>query len=233
MAIAMTTKSTFSKPALLHLMHLVSPALPVGAYAYSQGLEYAIDQQWVKDARSTEEWLEGILRNSISTLDVPVLLRMSHALQQQDTDTYLYWNQWLLAARETAELRAEDEQIGKALQRLLTSLDISEAKSYSQDQPVSYTAMFTLAGFTWNINSHELACGYLWAWLENQVGAAIKAIPLGQTDGQKILFHLMPLLEELALNATSITNNDIGSGLPGLAMASALHETQYSRLFRS
>lgn len=218
--------------ALLKLLYLVSPALPVGAYAYSQGQEYAVDIGWLKDDGALSEWILGVLKYSVATTDAPILCRCYQAWLDQDFELIDSWNNFLIATRETKELLLEDEQLGQALARLLDSHEL-DIRSNMFSQPPSYPVLFALAGAEWRIPVSELLEGFLWSWLENQVAAATKTIPLGQTQAQHILMRLLPKIPSIAENARCLDDKDIGAGLPGLALASCLHERQYSRLFRS
>lgn len=218
---------------LLHLMHLVSPALPVGAYAYSQGLEYAIDSGWAGSEPALQDWIEQVMTHSLGQLDVPVLRRVYNAWQADDLAQVNDWNDFVLACRETQELLLEDEQLGLALGRLLESLDISQAARSNFSRSPSYVTLFALAGVRWQVSVDELARGFVWSWLENQVAAATKIVPLGQTRAQQLLVALMPAVDEVCERAKTLTDDELGLSLPGLAMASCLHERQYTRLFRS
>lgn len=227
-----TATPTHNMTSLLHLLHLVSPALPVGAYAYSQGLEYAIDSGWVGNTTAVEDWLSGIMTHSLATTDLPILLRCYNAWQQDDIQQVYYWNRYLRACRETRELLMEDEQLGQALWRLLSALGLPQAQQ-AWPQPPCFACLFALAGSYWQIPLAQLMEGFVWSWLENQVAAATKLVPLGQTQAQQLLLALMPQVSPSCQAAQALSDDDIGQGLPGLAMASSLHETQYSRLFRS
>lgn len=222
---------------LLHLMQLVSPALPVGAYAYSQGQEYAVDQGWVTSLDEAEDWIAGVLRYSVGRLDLPVLWRLLAAAEQERVESLLEWDDYLSASRESAELLLEDRQMGEALWRLLGELKIAGvamfAGEWPEEQAPSFVTGFALAAKAWGIDPERAMQGFGWSWLENQVAAAIKLVPLGQTDGQRLQIRLMPVLEEVVTLAMALGDDEIGAGLPGLAVASARHETQYSRLFRS
>jgi urease accessory protein len=218
---------------LLHLMQLVSPALPVGAYAYSQGLEFAVDRGWVNNLPSTEGWIGEVLAHSLGGLDLPVLQRQWLAWQGNDLVTVAYWNDYLQASRESKELLLEDMQMGEALLRLLVSLELPAALQWRSNAAPSFATMFSLAASHWQIPLVDTMTGFAWSWLENQAAAAIKLVPLGQTDGQRLLLKLMPKLEITVAEAQQRRDENLGVGLPGLAMASAQHETQYSRLFRS
>lgn len=216
----------------LRLWQLISPALPVGAYAYSQGLEYAVDAAWVSDEASVQDWISGVAANSVASLDLPVLVRMYQAWQE-DEDEVKRWSRFLLASRESSEILAEDRHLGQALARLLSDLNIKQAAPWQQSDISNFPAMFSLAAQQWNIALDQTISGYLWAWCENQVAAAIKIVPLGQTAGQRILSHLIEKIPLFVNDAMTCADEQIGVLCPGLAIASAKHETQYSRLFRS
>lgn len=215
------------------LWQLMSPTLPVGAYSYSAGLEYAIEAGWVGDAHATADWLEGQLRHALARVDVPLLARLHACWQSGDPEDLREYSRWLRASRETAELVAEDRHMGRALARLLSELGICEAEGWSADPDVSWACMFALALARWQIPLHEGAEAYLWAWCENQVAAAIKLVPLGQTAGQRTLLALAAPVGEAAAAGLALPDEAIGGTAPGVAIASSLHETQYSRLFRS
>ncbi|MEA2078492.1 MAG: urease accessory protein UreF [Pseudomonadota bacterium] len=219
---------------LLSLLRLSSPALPVGAYSYSQGLEYAVEAGWVSDRQSAACWIKGSLETGLARLDIPVLLRLLRAWHDTDDTTLWYWSRMLLASRESAELRGEDAAMGAALARLLRDLGIDHAERLcDRAAPVSYALAYALACSAWQIDEQSAAAGYAWAWCENQVAAAIKLVPLGQTAGQRLLSTLIETIQHIHQKAMRVSDDQVGAGLPGLAISSALHETQYSRLFRS
>lgn len=208
----MTTSITNLDPRLLQL---ASPALPVGAYSYSGGLESAIEAGLVTDAAGAQRWIGDVLEHSVLKMEAPLLLRM---IETPDAR----WNEEFLASRETAELRAETVQMGYSLNRLLPELGVEPCPC---EEP-SFPAAYAQAVRAWGIPARQALTAYLWAWLENQVMAAVKAVPLGQTDGQKMLLALGARLQE-------VSEDEPGNFAPGLAMLSSKHETQYSRLFRS
>ena len=220
-------------PALptLSLLYLASPALPIGAFAYSQGLAAAIELGWVRDAQGLEDWLDGVLEHGLTRLDLPALVRLMEAAGTGDAAGLARWNARVLAARETAELVLEEIQLGKSLHRLLRDQDLLPPIALP-DSP-GYVALFALAAHALGIGPREACQGFAWSWLENQVAVAGKAIPLGQTAGQRVLLALLPSIERAAAQARTIEDHEMGGSLPGLALASSLHETQYSRLFRS
>ena len=233
----MTTIATIAtapdRTALLRLLQLASPTLPVGAYAYSQGLEYAVHGGWVTDEAEAREWVLGLLNYNLANLDIPVLARLSKAWQAGDQSGVLCWTRFLRASRETMELRAEDRSLGVALARLLTDLGIGEAKPWAAAHIVTYATLFGLAAVRWKIPVPEAAAGYLWSWCENQVAGAIKLVPLGQTAGQRILAHCAVAIPGAVRQGLALADGAVGAAVPGLAIASARHETQYTRLFRS
>ena len=202
------------------ILQLASPTLPVGAYSYSGGLEAAIEAGIVKDAKSAEAWIRDVLEFSVSRMELPVFLKLISAFSEESISKVEELNQLFLASRETAELRAESVQMGFSLKKLLIDLG---AGAVPLDEP-SFPAAFAYAARHWKIEPEAALQAYLWAWLENQVMAAVKAIPLGQTEGQRMLLSLSEKLPEV---------KDEGNFAPGLAMLSTKHETQYSRLFRS
>lgn len=228
-----------SKLSHLRLWQLISPTLPIGAYAYSQGLESAIENQWVTNEAQSYHWIKGILSSSLAQLDAPVFLRFKQAWLEHDMSALVFWNQFLQASRESSELLAEDIQMGKALMKLLNDLEQNNSqwvryhKQLTAIKPLSYLLVFSLAAQIWKINNIDALIGFLWSWCENQVAAAIKLVPLGQTAGQRILSQLMSDIEQAADHAQTINDKEIGSVAQGLSILSAQHEFQYSRLFRS
>ncbi len=217
--------------AQFRLWQLISPALPVGAYAYSQGLETAVEEGWVTDESSAAEWISGILVNSLIRADIPIFVRLYDAWQEDDLKAVNDWNAIMLAMRESAELQQEDRQLGRALARLL--IDLGCEKAALNRLCCAFVTQFSLAAVNWQIPLVDAARGYLWAWCENQVAAAVKLVPLGQTSGQRLLGRLMLVISEHLDAGLKLNDDEIGGVLPGLVMASAWHETQYSRLFRS
>lgn len=221
---------TTTDTALLRLLQLASPALPVGAYAFSQGLESAIELRWLHHADDACDWLTQQLTHAQALLDLPVLLQLHTAWQQQDHAQVQYWNAYLLAARETAELRLAETATGDALTRLLPALGLELPCKL---ETPTFAALFAFAAVHWQLPPALTLHGYAWAWLENQVVAVTKLLPLGQSQAQVLLGRvqaLLPLAVDVALHLDA---DDIGATLPGLALASIRHETQYSRLFRS
>lgn len=213
------------------LWQLLSPALPVGAYAWSQALEQAVDCGWVSDADSAGDWVGGQLEHVLAVTDLPLLARLHAAASAGDHDRLLALDQLLLALRESAELRAGERDLGASLSRLMTSLSVQPATAPPATQ--SFVAAFALACVRWSITLDDALAGYAFAWCENQVTCAVRLVPLGQSDGQRLLLALGERIPALSARAATLADDDIGASAPGVALASARHETQYSRLFRS
>lgn len=232
---AITTINPAASPqALMRLMQLVSPNLPIGAFAYSQGLEQAVESGWIGDESDTQAWLRGVLSHSFAHLEIPVLARCYRAWQDGDLASVREWNAFLMASRETAELYEEERLLGLNLARLLKDLDIPEAADWVGRPATSLVGMFALAAVRWSIPLPLAAQGYAWVWCEGQIAAAIKLVPLGQTAGQRLYLALGDVLERAVQDGLAMTDDKrIGRSALGLAMASSWHETQYSRLFRS
>lgn len=221
---------------LVRLLQLASPTLPVGAFSYSQGLEAAVESGIVHDASTARQWIADVLEFSMGRTESPALLRLAKAWQDRNGQDARRWNELFLAAREAAELRAETVQMGYSLRRLMGSLDgfdACELASLDALEEPAFPAVFSFAAVQWQIAPRDALLAYLWAWLENQVMAALKAVPLGQTDGQRMLLALGGTLPAIADAAFGIADDGIGGFAPGLALASSRHETQYSRIFRS
>lgn len=231
--INIATHMTNSHLSLLKLLQLSSPTLPIGAFAYSQGLESAIESGLIKDRNALNKWLLDSLKLSLLNVDIPIFIRLYKAWQKDDVEEVLRWNHILRAQRETSELRSEDHHLGLALARLLKDLDIVEAKELHKRNDLCFITLFTLAANKWNIELDAAANGFLWSWLDNQIAAAIKLVPLGQTDGQKVLSDLLLELPKTVEEGMKIEDDEIGASLPMMAILSSQHETQYSRLFRS
>jgi urease accessory protein len=196
-------------------------------------LEFAISTGWVHDTSTASDWIQGLLKNSLINLDLPVLQKLYEAWQESDTDRVRYWNNFLSANRDAFELQEEDRQLGKALARLLVDLNLEEAKPFLNPPYCGFLTLYGLAVVRWNISLNDAAHGFLWMWAENKVLCAMKLIPLGQTDGQKILSAVIETISRVVNQGLDLSDEDIGYTALGQGIASALHETQYTRLFRS
>lgn len=219
--------------AQLRLMQLVSPSLPVGGFTYSQGLEYAVEVGWIKGVADVQDWLLGQIEDAVAFLEVPVLARLYQACVSRDVKALQEWSTYLLASRETSELRLEEQQRARALTRLLIDLDMNDAMPWKEELQQCQAAPYALAAVNWGIRLPEAALGYAWSWLENMVAAAIKLVPLGQTDGQRLQLALAEAIPAAVQKGLVLDDEQIGASAPAMALASSLHESQYTRLFRS
>lgn len=221
---------------LNRLLQLCSANLPVGGFSFSQGLEYAVEMGWLTSPETTVSWININLEESIAQTDLAILKRLYRALMEQNHTEFKYWNSHLIACRESHELLLADLAMGKALIRLikqLDSIDITLYQAIIEIKEISFVSAFALCAYVFNLDLLSAQSGYCWTYIDNQVAAATKLVPLGQTQAQNLLFELTENTQFIIEKSNSIADEDIGTSLPHLAMASAWHETQYSRLFRS
>ena len=221
---------------LNRLLQLCSANLPVGGFSFSQGLEYAVEMGWVNNPTSTKEWISFNLHQSIAHTDLVLLNRLQKALIEDDFGSFHRWNQHALACRESNELYLADVAMGKALMRLLKDIQGIDSQHYVvliREKEISFVSAFALSAYLFGLELSVMQSGFCWAYIDNQVAAATKLVPLGQTQAQNLLFELSEQVEQAIEQANQIDDDDIGASLTRLAMASAWHETQYTRLFRS
>jgi urease accessory protein len=216
----------------LRLLQLASPALPVGAYSYSGGLETAVESGVVRDAATASQWIGDVLDFSLARMEAPVFLRLVSAWERGDPAAARHWNGEFVASREAAELRAETLQMGYSLRILLRDLGVAGLAALDFED-LAYPTAYAFVVSEWRIDARAALEAYLFAWVENQVLAAVKCIPLGQTDGQRMLLALADRIPAAAAVAQAADDGALGGFAPGLAQACARHETQYSRIFRS
>lgn len=217
---------------LTRLFQLISPSLPIGGYTYSQGIEWAVEAGWIENEQDLMNWLKGLMDTNMANLELPVLLRMMDAWSIQDEEGVDYWNAYLLASRETRELREEETNRARAFYQVLQSL-MPQSRDFQKTLLQSQHACFSFACVQWGISQQEAAYGLLWSWMENLVLSAVKIIPLGQSAGQKVIFELSEKLPQIVQHAQALSEEEIGASSMALAIASAQHENQYTRLFRS
>ncbi len=210
------------------LWPLISPALPVGAFHFSQGLEQAVAAGWVHDSDSALAWIQGLLLNQLAVTDLPLLLRLICAWTQQDKGALLRWDQTSRALRETRELREQDRDMASALRRLATELDEPVPAA-----PAGYLAVFAAMVGNRRIAERSALQGFAWSWCENLVLVAVKLIPLGHLNGQRLLAELNGKLSFAVRNALRLEDADIGRMAHAASLASMARETQGTRLFRS
>ena len=219
--------------AILGALHLASPALPVGGFAYSQGLEQAIEDRWVTDMETAYHWIRDGLVLNLARQELPWWLACYAAAASQDWTRVGEVNAYLHALRETHEFRLESVQMGHSMAKLFAQWPQGQSLAALTEivwvYPATYAALAAVSGV-----SRDLALSaYLWSWVENQVLAAVKSVPLGQIEGQTLLHRLKADIIVAIQAAEGVVPEESGSAAFGLAIISARHETQYSRLFRS
>ncbi|GJG93242.1 urease accessory protein UreF [Cupriavidus pauculus] len=226
-------------PQLISLLHLASPALPIGGFSYSQGLEAAIDCGMVTDAATAERWIRDNLVHVQAQCEAPVWLLLHRAWLARDHAAVARWNDWFHVTRETSELRLETEQMGWSLAKLVGQMEWGDEPMREMLRvlsPLCLPTAFTAACVALDIGERDGLAAYAFNWAENQVAAAIKAVPLGQVAGQRMLRglhgHVLDAAEEAAQRADAVPPR-LSTFSPMLGVLSARHETQYSRLFRS
>ena len=226
-------------PALLQLMWLASPALPVGGFSYSEALEAAVDHGLVTDEATAARWLLDQLHLSLQRADLPLVASAIAAWQRADGARLVALNDWALQTRETFEMRQQTEQMGRSLADWLRQRHPGDARlpllATLQPSP-TWPVAFALAACATGAPRRECLLAFGFSWAENQVGAAVKSVPLGQSAGQRLLGALaqaLPAVVDAAL-VTAMQGDGARQNLaPMLAILSARHEAQYSRLFRS
>ncbi len=214
--------------ALLHLLQFASPALPIGGYSYSQGLEAAMEEGIVDDAVSARAWIARCLQEVVAQWDAPLLWRLMKAYEAGDSASVALWSECFLASRDTAEFRAETVQMGYSLARLLAELGIGEIEG-----EVGLPAAFACAVNALDIPHQEALLAMLFSWAENQVLVCVKSVPLGQVAGQRMLLSLRPDIEQAARHAQTVADDGMSNWSPGLSILSMRHEVQHGRLYRS
>lgn len=239
MDMGVTDCSAPAGAALLPLLWLASPALPVGGFSYSEGLEAAVEAGSVRDEASAASWLADQLHLGLARADLALLAQATEAWRERDFETLERLDQWVRCTRESAELRLQSEQMGRSLLEWLKSLqrpDFSAALLPPALRSPSYPLAFALALSVLLPAEQPPSQGlyaYAFGWAENLVQAAIKAVPLGQSAGQRILARLCAEIPAAVAHALRLREDQRQAFSPMLAILSARHETQYSRLFRS
>ncbi len=218
---------------LLRLLQLASPGLPVGGFTYSQGLEWAVEAGWVKGAEGFRAWQRQQIDDTLGYLDWPLLVRLYQACAAEDAEAFARWSRVLLANRETAELRTEERQRGAALARLLDGWQLGQAPQWRASLELTQLGGMAWLAVHWQIPLRDLLLGHGFSWLEGAVMAGVKLVPFGQQAAQSLLRDLSDDLTAVLERALVLPDDELGGGLPLLAIASSRHETQYTRLFRS
>ncbi len=229
-----TSAAPLTSLPMLRLLQICSPAFPIGAFAYSQGLEQAADVGWLTRPEDLSAWLTGTLLHGLARTDLP-LLRMAYRQWQSlpTTEAMVEVSRRVLAYRETAELRAEEQHLGRSLARLLSHLGVERAAPFKDHEDSTYLVMFALAALHFGIDEHDMLAGFAFAWAENQVSAASRVMRLGQLAAQTVLSEFIARVPEAVRTSIGVEVDEIGYSSPAFFLASAWHEEQYSRLFRS
>lgn len=217
--------------ALLHLLQFASPALPIGGYSYSQGLEAALEAGLVHDAPTGRAWIAGYLDEVMARWDGPVFWRLLKAFEAGDGAALALWSERFLASRDSAEFRAETVQMGFSLSRLLAELGVADIEPPGAE--VSLPAAFACAVHALGIPHEQALLAMLFGWAENQVLVCVKSVPLGQVAGQRMLLSLRADVEQAAETARSLGDGELSNWSPGLSMLSMRHEVQNGRIYRS
>ena len=221
---------------LARLLQLASPALPVGAFSYSQGLEWAVESGTVQDEAGALTWIADQLEWNLGRYEAPLLARMMAAWAAGDGDAARQLDAHYLATRETSELRAETLQMGYSMQRLLNEL--GDFPPHLLEEIAVSPAPTLMLGWScgavaWQIAPADSLTAWLWSWAENQTMAALTSVPLGQAAGQRLLQEIGRRLPVVVERALTLADADHSNFAPGFAIACCNHETQYTRLFRS
>jgi len=221
---------------LIELMRLASPALPVGGFSYSEGLEAAVDGGLVSDADTARDWLLDQLHLSLARCDLPLLADAHDAWRRGDFEHVAALNRWATTVRETSELQLQMQQMGRSLVDWLRRRapgDAAIEQAAALGPAPAWPVAFALAAARCGAPLYESLVTFGLGWSENMVQAAIKAVPLGQSAGQRLLDALAAALPQAVDAAIALAPGQRRAFAPMLAILSARHETQYSRLFRS
>ena len=221
---------------LLQLIWLASPALPVGGFSYSEVLEAAVDRAGVTNESTAAAWLRDQLHLSLARADLVAVAQAIPAWRLRDHERIRTLNDWVLQTRESAELRLQTEQMGRSMMDWLRTQHADDAALHARTRAVaspSYPLAYALAVSLAQASVHDCLLSYAFGWAENMAQAAVKAVPLGQSAGQRILARLAREIPGAVAHAVRATDDDRQAFAPMLAILSAQHETQYSRLFRS
>jgi urease accessory protein len=226
-----TMATTATDASLLQLIWLASPALPVGGFSYSEGLEAAVDRGLVHDEASGASWLADQLHLTLARSDLAIIGHAITAWRDDDMAEVTRLNDWILHTRETAEFRQQTEQMGRSLVEWLKSVQPSLAARATAQ--FTYPIAFALAASATTASPRDCLLAFAFGWAENMMQAAIKSVPLGQSAGQRILLRLAGEIPAAVDKALALRDDERQAFSPMLAILSAQHETQYSRLFRS
>jgi urease accessory protein len=219
--------------ALLRMLQLSSSLCPIGAFAYSQGLETAIERGWVTSESELREWLLGLGAHALSRLDLPLLLQAHGAALNADQRRLIGIAERVLASREAREFADQERQLGRSLASVLVNLGADAAEPFRGHPSASHVVCFAIGAVFFGLDAELAMTGYCFAWCEQQISAASRLVPLGHMAAQRALSRVLTHVPQWLTLARTLPAEQIGSSTPGLAMSLAWHETQYTRLFRS
>lgn len=232
---AMNTEVALPPASLLQLIWLASPALPVGGFSYSEGLEAAVDRAHIATENEAADWLVDQLHLTLARADLAVLAQAIPAWRHDDAAHLRTLNDWVLQTRETHELRLQTVQMGRSLLEWLRNhegMGSEQLQACAALEP-SYPIAFALAAASTQAGVRDSVLAYAFGWAENMAQSAIKSVPLGQSAGQRILARLAAEIPAAVAHACALPDRERQAFSPMLAILSSQHETQYSRLFRS
>lgn len=229
----MISESGMLDKAHLRLLQFLSPALPVGAYSYSQGLEWAVEKRWITNEETFEQWVVELIDSTLAKQELPIIRRLYRAFINLDVVAVERWAQIAIAVRDTSELRREEQDRALAYLRVLETITIVD-DSWPRDL-FFYSPLVSMSYFCAHQHIHEdqLCLAFAHNWLENTLITGVKIIPLGQSSAQRMLFELADRLLEVIAVSSNVTDDEVGISLPAFSMASCGHEQQYSRVYRS
>jgi len=224
--------ATLPAASLLQLIWLASPALPVGGFSYSEGLEAGIEWAGIGSEEAAADWLADQLHLSLARADLAVVAQAVPAWRTGDLSRIGMLNDWVFQTRESSEFLLQTEQMGRSFVEWL-KLHHDDAAQVFERLPASYPIAFAFAASRTDASAHDACLAFAFGWAENMTAAAVKAVPLGQSAGQRMLARLASEIPTAVRDALTLADDDRQAFSPMLAVLSSRHETQYSRLFRS
>mgnify|MGYP001161611281 FL=1 len=221
---------------MMNILRLSSQSLPTGAFSYSQGMEWLVDTQRIHDEDTVYQWIASILHGPYVNYELPILREMYEAWLSADYRSVEVLNRDYLTSRETCEVQKETLQMGHALKAIIKEMDLESDGSTGfllQLDDFAFVTGVSFCSFKTGLSVEDMLTSHVWSFIENQILVGIKAVPLGQSGGQRLLNRLIPLGNESVSRSMEITVDSWSNFSPLQAISSSKHETQYSRLFRS
>lgn len=215
----------------VRLLQLASQTLPTGAFAYSSGLESLLDLGLLTSERECIDYLCSLLDTVVVHQELPLFVRMFEAVEERNTARLKRLSAYLLASRETREFQQQEQQMARALSRVLVEVHPDRGSAFAA--PTTFSEALALAAHFYELDRDEAALLLVYSWVEPQVTALARLIPLGPLAGQRVLDRVLGHVPDALVRALSVRDDEIGASAPALAVASSLHETQYTRIFRS